>query len=71
MRVLNEARTPHHVTAPLNYLQLYFQDILYATANVDNYKDIKESDGTIYHTTFQILLTTASDDLLGMAEREP
>jgi hypothetical protein len=60
-----------HGTAPLNYLQLYFQDILYATTYVDDYKDIKLSDGSTGHTTFQILLGTASTDLLGMAEKEP
>jgi hypothetical protein len=60
-----------HGTAPLNYLQLYFQDILYATANVDNFKYITESDGTKDHTTFQLLLNLASTDLFSIAETEP
>lgn len=57
-------------TAPLNYLQLYYQDIQYGT-NDTSIEIITKADGTTASKTFQDLLGMASTDLLGIAEGEP
>jgi len=57
-------------TAPLNYLQLYYQDIQYGTAN-KTIELIMKADGTTASKEFQDLLNLASEDLLGIAEGEP
>ena len=56
----------------MNYLQIYYPDIQYATAHVDDAPtSITEEDGTTDSVTFQDLLNKAGDALFGIAETEP
>jgi uncharacterized protein (TIGR03437 family) len=55
-------------TVPLNYLQLYSQDIQYASANVNAPAPVTEAGGVTVSTTAQALLNLASQNLLAIAE---
>ena len=55
-------------TAPLNYLQIYYPDIQYATANVNAPAQIVETSGALISTTAQHLLNLASQALATIAE---
>ena len=55
-------------TAPLNYLQIYREDIQYATANVAAPATIVQAGGAIVSTTAQTLLNQASQKLFTIAE---
>jgi uncharacterized protein (TIGR03437 family) len=55
-------------TVPLNYLQLYSQDIQYATANINAPALVTEAGGVTVSTTAQALLNLASQKLLTLAE---
>ena len=55
-------------TAPLNYLQLYSQDIQYAEANVNAPAPVTETSGATVSTTAQALLNLASQKLLEIGE---
>ena len=55
-------------TVPLNYLQLYSQDIQYATANVTAPAKVTEAGGVTVATTAQALLNLASQKLLALGE---
>jgi uncharacterized protein (TIGR03437 family) len=55
-------------TAPLNYLQLYSQDIQYAEANLNAPAMVTEGGGTIVSMTAQAQLNLASQKLLTIAE---
>jgi len=62
-------------TAPLNYLQIYYQDIEYATKHASKPVVVVETDPTgayvpVYET-FQDLLNRASEQLMVIAESEP
>jgi hypothetical protein len=54
--------------APLNYLQIYSEDIVYAGQNTNNKVRIKQIDGTWESVTAQELLNTASRQLKKIAE---
>ena len=54
--------------APLNYLQIYYQDVQYAQMNVSAPAQVVETDGTVVSTTAQDLLNLASQKLLEIAE---
>jgi hypothetical protein len=54
-------------TTPLNYLQIYSDDIQYAQMNVDAPAQVVETNGTV-STTAQDLLNLASQKLLEIAE---
>ena len=54
--------------APLNYLQLYSQDIQYANANVNAPAQVTEAGGVTVSTTAQTMLNLASQELLTIAE---
>jgi uncharacterized protein (TIGR03437 family) len=53
---------------PLNYLQLYSQDIQYASANVNAPAQVTEAGGVTVSTTVQAQLNLASQKLLTLAE---
>jgi uncharacterized protein (TIGR03437 family) len=55
-------------TVPLNYLQLYSQDIQYASANVNAPAHVTEAGGVTVSTAAQALLNLASQELLAIAE---
>jgi len=55
-------------TAPLNYLQIYSQDIQYSTANVNAPAQVVEAGGAIVMTTAQQLLNLASQKLFQIGE---
>jgi uncharacterized protein (TIGR03437 family) len=55
-------------TAPMNYVQVYEQDIQYAEANASAPAKIVHPDGTIVSTTAQALLNQASALLLSISE---
>ncbi len=55
-------------TVPLNYLQLYSQDIQYASANINAPAQVTEAGGVTVSTTAQTLLNLASQNLLALAE---
>jgi hypothetical protein len=54
-------------TAPLNYLQIYYEDIQYAQTNVNAPAQVVEAGGTV-STTAQDLLNLASQKLATIAE---
>jgi hypothetical protein len=54
--------------APLNYLQIYYQDIQYAQMNVNAPAQVVEASGAAITTTAQDLLNLASQKLLEIAE---
>ena len=58
-------------TVPLNYLQLYSQDIQYAGANLNLTARVTETGGVTVATTAQTLLNVASQQLLILAEPSP
>jgi uncharacterized protein (TIGR03437 family) len=55
-------------TTPLNYLQLYSQDIQYASANLNAPSVVTEAGGVTVSTTAQALLNLASQNLMTIAE---
>jgi len=55
-------------TAPLNYLQVYSEDIQYAEANVNAPAEVVEVSGATVAITAQALLNLASQKLLTIAE---
>jgi uncharacterized protein (TIGR03437 family) len=55
-------------TAPMNYMQIYSEDIQYATANVNTPAQVVEASGVVVSTTAQNLLSLASQKLLTIAE---
>jgi uncharacterized protein (TIGR03437 family) len=55
-------------TAPLNYLQVYPEDIQYAQANVSAPAEIVETNGVTVSMTAQDLLNLASQKLMQIAE---
>ena len=55
-------------TTPLNYLQLYSQDIQYANASVNAPAQVTEAGGVTVSTTAQTMLNLASQELLTIAE---
>jgi hypothetical protein len=55
-------------TVPLNYLQLYSQDIQYAEANVSAPAQVTEASGATVFATAQTQLNLASQKLLAIAE---
>ncbi len=55
-------------TAPLNFLQIYEEDVTYAAANAASPAVIVRGDGTTFSMSFQDLLNLASDKILAMAE---
>ena len=55
-------------TAPLNYVQIFSQDIQYAEANVNTPAQVVEAGGVTVATTAQALLNLASQKLLTLAE---
>jgi uncharacterized protein (TIGR03437 family) len=55
-------------TVPLNYLQLYSQDIQYASASVNAPAQVTEAGGVTVSTTAQMMLNLASQNLLTIAE---
>jgi hypothetical protein len=54
--------------APLNYLQIYSEDIQYAEANVNAPAAVAETSGATVSTTAQALLNLASQKLMEIAE---
>jgi hypothetical protein len=54
--------------APLNYLQIYYQDIQYAQANADAPAAVVETSGATVSTTAQAQLSLASQKLLEIGE---
>jgi uncharacterized protein (TIGR03437 family) len=54
--------------APFNYLQIYSEDIQYATANINTPVQVVEASGVTVSTTAQTLLNLASEKLLTIAE---
>ncbi len=54
--------------APLNYLQIYSDDILYAEANMNSPQSIMQIDGTFITVSAQDLMNLASRKLLSIAE---
>jgi uncharacterized protein (TIGR03437 family) len=54
--------------APINYLQIYSEDIQYAEANVNAPATVVESSGVTARMTAQALLNLASQKLLTIAE---
>ena len=54
-------------TAPLNYMQIYEEDITYAAANAGSPATIVRSDGTSFSMSFQDLLNLASAKIMAMA----
>ena len=54
--------------APLNYAQIYYEDIQYAEANVNAPVKVTEAGGVTVATTAQTLLNLASQKLLTLAE---
>jgi hypothetical protein len=57
--------------APLNYLQIYSDDIVYATTNASNPAMVTETGGTLDSYTAQALLNLARTQLLSIAVGEP
>ena len=57
--------------APLNYLQIYSADILYATAHAGEPAQIVEADGSAAAMSAQDLLNLASQEILAIAEPAP
>ena len=57
--------------APLNYLQIYPQDIQYATANVNAPAQVVETGGVTVSMTAQALLNLASPKLFTIGEPSP
>jgi uncharacterized protein (TIGR03437 family) len=55
-------------TAPMNYMQIYSEDIQYATANINAPAQVVEAGGLVVMTTAQELLNLASQKLLTIAE---
>ena len=55
-------------TAPLNYLQIYSEDIQYAEANVNTPAPVVEAGGAIVPMTVQAQFNLASQKLLTIAE---
>jgi uncharacterized protein (TIGR03437 family) len=55
-------------TAPFNYLQIYSEDIQYATANINVPAQVVEAGGITVSTTAQAMLNLASQNLLTIAE---
>ena len=55
-------------TAPLNYLQIYSEDIQYATGNINAPAQVVEASGATVMTTAQDLLNLASQKLFTIAE---
>ncbi len=56
---------------PLNYLQLYSQDIQYAEANVNSPAPVTKANGVTVSMTVQAQLNLASQKLLAIAEPAP
>jgi hypothetical protein len=56
---------------PLNYLQIYYQDIQYATNNASSPAKVVQTDGTTISETAQSMLNLASAKLFAIAEIEP
>jgi uncharacterized protein (TIGR03437 family) len=54
--------------APLNYLQIYSEDIQYAIANANAPAQVVEGSGAVVSTTAQDLLNLASQKLAAIAE---
>jgi len=57
--------------APLNYLQIYSEDIQYAEANVNAPAQVVQASGAVVSMTAQDLLNLASQKLLQLAEDGP
>ena len=57
--------------APLNYLQIYYEDIQYATKNASKPAKVHETGGTTVSETAQPQLNLASSKLLTILETEP
>ncbi len=55
-------------TAPMNYLQIYAEDILYATEHVNSPVQVVRTDGTSVMMTAQDLLDLAGQKLLEISE---
>ncbi len=55
-------------TAPYNYLQIYSQDIKYATTHGNAPAQVVQADGTAFSTSAQDLLNLASQQLLEIGE---
>jgi hypothetical protein len=55
-------------SSPLNYMQIYSSDILYAEAQVNKPAHVMEIDGDFMSVSAQGLLTLASQKLLQIAE---
>jgi hypothetical protein len=56
---------------PLNYLQIYYEDIQYATNNASKPAKVVETGGTTVSETAQSMLNLASTKLFVIAETEP
>jgi hypothetical protein len=57
-------------SAPLNYLQIFYQDILYGISDTTK-ETVTKADGATVSKDFQDLLDLASQDLLEIQEGEP
>lgn len=57
--------------APMNYLQIYAPDILYASNNINSPAQVVEAGGVTVSTTAQALLNLASANLLKIGEPLP
>jgi hypothetical protein len=55
-------------SAPLNYLQIYYEDIQYATKNAKKPAAVLDNNGAAVFETLQNLLAQASTALTGIAE---
>lgn len=58
-------------TAPLNYVQIYSPDILYATANINASAQVVETNGITAAMTAEALLNLASAKLMEIGEPLP
>jgi hypothetical protein len=60
--------TPGPTPAPLNYLQIYYQDVQYAEANVSAPAPVTETSGVTVPMTVQAQLNLASQKLMEIGE---
>ncbi len=58
-------------TAPMNYLQIYAQDIVYSSTNANAPAQVVEAGGVAVSTTAQALLNLASAKLFTIGEPSP
>ena len=55
-------------TVPLNYLQVFYEDVQYSTAHANNPAQIAQTNGTSVSMTAQVMLNLTSQKLLQIAE---